>query len=113
MVDSFVFGGYDPTNSKTFKDVHVLSLPGFVWTRIDATSGGGRSGHACVATGNRQMITIGGIDYYHETPWEDVDPFAQGLAIFDMTELKWKNHYDHKAAAYDSPKPVQDWYADG
>ena len=110
---SFVFGGYDPTNSRTYGDVHVLSLPGFVWRRIDATSGGLRSGQACVAVGNRQMLTIGGVDPQADKPWQSKDPFPQGLGIFDMTALKWKEIFDHKAAAYDSPEPIREWYAGG
>lgn len=110
---SFVFGGYDPTNSRTWDSLYVLSLPGFVWKAIDAKSGGPRSGQACVATGNRQMLSIGGINTHMEEPWEDKDAFAQGIGVFDMTELKWQKHYNHKAEPYDSPEPVKEWYAGG
>ena len=44
-------------------------------------------------------------------PWEDEDPFPQGLGIFDMTALKWKGSYDDKAAEYHSPEPVQVFYS--
>ena len=112
-VHSFLFGGYDPTNSRTYEDLYVLTLPGFEWTRIEATSGGPRIGQACVATGTRQMLTVGGINFQKNKPWEDKDPFPQGIGVFDMTELKWKDNYDHEAAAYDSPQPVQSFYAGG
>ena len=84
-----------------------------MWTSIDATSGGPRSGQACVATGNRQMLSIGGINTHKNKPWEDKDGFSQGIGVFDMTELQWKENYDHEAAVYDSPKPVRDWYSSG
>lgn len=98
---------------KTWENIYVLSLPGFVWTRIDATSGGPRSGQACVATGTKQMITIGGINPNKEKPWEETDELAQGLGVFDMTDLQWRDNYNHQAPEYDSPKPVKDWYSDG
>lgn len=107
---SFVFGGYNPTNLKTFQDIHVLTLPGFQWTQIDATDGGLRSGHACVTPGNRQMISIGGINTKEKEPWLDEDPWPQGIGVFDMADLKWKKEYDHEAGPYEMPQSIKDWY---
>lgn len=59
------------------------------------------------------MLSIGGIDSQADKPWGSKDPFAQGLGVFDMTELKWKEDFDHKAAAYDSPEPIREWYSGG
>ena len=108
---SFVFGGYNPSSNETFGDLHILTLPGFHWTKVDAEAGGSRAGHVCVTTNNRQMISIGGIDMDDNEPWGDEDPFPQGLGIFDMTALKWKGSYDDKAAEYHSPEPVQVFYS--
>ncbi|SPO03327.1 uncharacterized protein DNG_06009 [Cephalotrichum gorgonifer] len=109
----FVYGGYDPMNKQTFDSVYVLSLPGFVWKQVKGDAPGGlRSGQTCVVVGNRQMLTIGGVDTYADQPWKAKDPFPQGLGIFDMTDLEWKNDFDSKAAAYDSPQMIKDWYSE-
>ncbi|SPO00310.1 uncharacterized protein DNG_03155 [Cephalotrichum gorgonifer] len=110
----FVFGGTDETNSVTFDDVYILSLPGFVWSKADTSEGGKRSSHSCVVVGKRQMLSVGGtndkISGQGQNIWLDPDPFPQGLGIFDMTELSWSTDYSSDAAAYDSPKVVKDWY---
>lgn len=93
----------------TFHDLHVLTLPGFEWTQIK-TNGGKRSGHACVTPGNRQMISVGGINTHVEKPWEDKDPFPQGIGVFDMTALEWKDEYDPEAPPYEMPQVVREWY---
>lgn len=55
---SFVYGGFqDPI---VYGDVWVLSIPGFFWTKVH-TSEIGRTRHACVLAGRRQMISIGGL----------------------------------------------------
>ena len=97
----------------SFHDLHVLTLPGFEWMQIDTSDGGLRSGHTCVTTGNRQMISVGGINTSKKTlkeQWEDEDPFPQGLGVFDMTELKWKDAYDPDAEPYEMPQRIKDWY---
>ena len=100
----------------TYEDLYVLTLPGFRWTKIDAKYGGRRrGGQACLAANNRQMISIGGTDMQEagRSEWTGRDPFPQGLGVFDMTALEWRDNYDHQDRPYDSPKHVQDWYADG
>lgn len=59
------------------------------------------------------MLSIGGVDPQADKTWGTKDPFPQGLGIFDMTELEWKENFDHKAAAYDSAEPIRKWYSDG
>ena len=59
------------------------------------------------------MISIGGINtHMGDETWTDKDPFAQGLGIFDMTELTWKLKYDHEAEPYEMPKSVEKFYTD-
>ncbi|KAM0327209.1 hypothetical protein ACHAQA_006343 [Verticillium albo-atrum] len=111
----FVHGGRNPANNAVYDDVYVLSLPGFVWSKADYESKSPRIAHACVLAGNRQMISMGGVDSSQGSPgiWEDIDPRPQGLGIFDMTEMKWTNSYDANASAYESPAGVQAWYEEG
>ncbi|KAK3389671.1 hypothetical protein B0H63DRAFT_556790 [Podospora didyma] len=111
----FVFGGITMQN-QALEDLYVLSLPGFVWSRAQATSPGGvRDGHTCVLAGKRQMLSIGGEnDGLGTGPrYVERDLFSQGLGIFDLTNLTWSTdgHYDAEAEAYKSPKIVQEWYA--
>ncbi|GKT64881.1 kelch repeat protein [Colletotrichum tofieldiae] len=106
----FVFGGRDTV---LFDDVFVLSLPGFVWKRADSRprNGTARTFMSCVLAGQRQMITVGGRNTLQDRP--DKDPFPQGLGIFDITELQWKDEYDSQAAKYDSPEIIKTWYKAG
>ena len=122
----FVYGGFDDTfvsgtsnpssgdnaNQASFNIAYILSLPAFVWFKINDTSAEPRTQHKCNVAGNRQVISVGGInptvqypDYFTQT-----DSWAQGLGVFDMVDLKWTNTYDAGAAAYTLPSVLQDWY---
>ena len=48
------------------------------------------------------MVAVGGQmgRHNHLTP----DPWDQGLGIFDMSAMEWKDSYDPNAAAYTSPE---------
>lgn len=119
----FIFGGIDTVNNKMFDDVYVLSIPGFVWTKMPGNTGdgGARLGHTCVRVGKRQMLSIGGsasgagmkepASFYEG--WTNPDNWPQGLGILDMTELSWSTDYKADAAEYESPKVIKDWYASG
>lgn len=113
----FLYGGLTADNTVS-DEVFVLSLPGFVFTKADgpgATTA--RADHACVAVGGgkRQMLSIGGADATKGYPaeFEDPDPWAQGLGVFDMTSLRWTDGYRSDAAAYDTPDVVKQFYRDG
>lgn len=54
------------------------------------------------------MIVIGGDDKSNEK-----DVFPQGLAIFDIVDLVWKNEYESATASYDSPRVIKSWYDEG
>ncbi|KAH6855347.1 hypothetical protein B0I37DRAFT_300406 [Chaetomium sp. MPI-CAGE-AT-0009] len=107
--DIFLFGGQNRRDKFSYNDAFVLSLPGFVWTKLPDSEVGGRCSHRCVSVGNRQVLSIGGMD----RGWEEPDPAPQGLLLFDMTEMKWKDSYDATAAAYERPTVIQNWYNNG
>ncbi|KAI0140080.1 hypothetical protein F4776DRAFT_575508 [Hypoxylon sp. NC0597] len=112
----FIYGGNSDQIDGTSSDVHVLSLPGFVF--FDAQSPGTpRADHGCavVGRGKRQMLSYGGVDggQLLRDPTTTPDPWKQGLGIYDMTEMKWADSYDPNAAKYESPAVVSDWYANG
>ncbi len=68
------------------------------------------------------MVSIGGVvanvsqdtsytqwlheDYYYNPP----DPWPQGIGIFDMTAMEWKEGYDADAAPYMTPDVVKAYY---
>ena len=58
--------------------------------------------------GERQVLSIGGTD----GSASEADPAPQGLLLFDMTSLEWKDSYDANAAAYERSETVKKWYDD-
>ena len=57
------------------------------------------------------MVVIGGYD--HTVANVDIwhDPWPQGIAIFDLSDMAWKERYDPSAAKYQTPRGIKDWYA--
>ncbi|KDN61375.1 putative kelch repeat protein [Colletotrichum sublineola] len=110
MGASFVFGGTNTDKRKTYDDVFVLSLPGFVWTQVIYDATNPRRHHSCAVVGRRQMLSVGGVDGV--TGWSRADPWPQGLGLFDMTDWTWKTEYDADAKVYETPSTIQDWYKD-
>lgn len=106
--------------------MYVLSLPGFVFFKLP-NLGVPRASHACALVGPssgegikrtpRQMLSVGGAEYTNGNRTLraalDPDPWKQGLGIFDLTDMFWKNQYNASADPYDTPKMVRDWYAQG
>ncbi|KAK0623789.1 hypothetical protein B0T14DRAFT_517058 [Immersiella caudata] len=106
----FMYGGEDWGGRVAYQDAYVLSLPGFVWRRVPAPPMGPRKNHACVAVGKRQVLSVGGVnDTYYNTK----DNAPQGLQVFDMTRLVWKDDYDAGAAEYVRADVIADWYKNG
>ena len=101
--------------------VYVLSLPAFNWQKQNITPEYGRWLHSCNVIGNRQMVSIGGLVTdislqvtsdepeslgYNSLP----DPWPQGLGIFDLTAMEWKEEYNPAAALYVTPDAVKAYY---
>ena len=115
----FVYGGVLETRtSYVYSDVHVLSIPGFVWFKSADSPAVPRYAHTCEYVQGGQMMSIGGID--NPSSELDVrsnqaspDPFLQGIGIFDMTNMRWKSSYDADSPSYESPQPVKEWYSAG
>lgn len=109
----FVYGGYEQLNI-TGNEVYVLSLPAFVWFKADDTATSPRRAHKCniVGHGGSQMAVIGGIDLWppNGTTRNSEDPWTNGINIFDLSAMRWKDTYDPNDAPYQSPSAVRDWY---
>ncbi|KAJ3947356.1 uncharacterized protein N0V96_003747 [Colletotrichum fioriniae] len=114
LISFFFYGGRSINRDSISGEVYVLSLPGFVFFKT-AGSSVPRADHTCVvvAGGGRQMLSIGGTDGSLGFPKSltNPDPWKLGLAIFDMTELRWSDRYDSQAQPYESPNVVKQWYA--
>jgi hypothetical protein len=117
----FIYGGASDQTDSTSSDVYVLSLPGFVMFK-SPNVGTPRQDFTCVTVGkngsstaNRQMLVVGGSNGWLGFPKSvtDPDPWKQGLAIFDLTEMSWSSSYDPDTADYDSPEVVKTWYSQG
>lgn len=63
-----------------------------------------RRNHHCHATNSGQMIIIGGTDYKLS---EDRDPWPQGVGVFDMTALNFKDSYQANAGPYKTPDMIK------
>ncbi|KAH7125761.1 hypothetical protein B0J11DRAFT_606285 [Dendryphion nanum] len=115
-----LYGGPSPTeeqkqDNNDSDEIFVLSLPSFQWFKADYVAKASRQGHTCHIIGNRQLLTIGGIDPALQegiatSDQQGKDPWPFGLGIFDMTDMRWKSQYDANASSYKSPQVVRDYY---
>lgn len=55
------------------------------------------------------MMVMGGL-YPSGDNYRERDTRTQGINIFDMTEMRWKNSYDAGAEAYKTPEVVKSYY---
>lgn len=89
----------------------VLSLPAFRWFKANASTEVRRSGHTCSVIGQRQMVSIGGrLPSSRSGIGQESDPWDSGIGVFDMTLLRWQDHYDAGAEAYGTPDAVKRYY---
>ncbi len=117
----FMFGGQsnDFQTTLSLGTVFVLSLPAFNWQRATSIPQYGRFLHSCNIVGNRQMLVIGGVvqttsDYNankNNSYVSSLDPWNQGLGVFDLSDMEWKEAYNASAASYVTPAVVRSWYA--
>jgi hypothetical protein len=70
--------------------------------------------HACSVAAKRQMIVTGGLNPAAANQSELIysrDIWTQGIGVFDLTAMQWKDKYDVNAAPYKTPDAVKSWYA--
>ena len=114
----FVHGGVinDVYGSQTENSdqMYILSIPSFRWFHANYTSTYSRAGHSCQATNSSQMILIGGLDPTYsvhivgDSPQKD--PWRQGIGVFDMTALEFKNSYQANAGPYKTQDVIRKIY---
>ncbi|KAL8753888.1 MAG: hypothetical protein Q9184_005287, partial [Pyrenodesmia sp. 2 TL-2023] len=123
----FLYGGYNRyvgPDAVPYDEIFVLSLPAFHWFKVDYPPQNPRGGHSCNAVGGSQIISVGGFDAnpniytgsYYDVGMSvynsSVDPFAQGLGIFNMTSLTWADRFTANAPPYTQPQLIRNYYRD-
>jgi Kelch motif len=113
----FIYGGYDPSLSTQqmmpkSDEVFVLSLPGFVWFKADYPHTNAQNMHTCniVGWGGSQMVVTGGVDLTLPDGPAARDSWANGINIFDLSAMRWKDTYEANDVLYQTPSVVRDWY---
>lgn len=101
-----------------FDAVYILSLPGFHWFKADYEAANPRHALSCNAVGGGQVLAIGGVNTtqvgpadFYDAVFNTQDQFTQGLAIFNMSALRWESSYVAKPPAYTQPALVSSWYS--
>ena len=118
LVQIFVHGGYSSDLSTTVDllgSVYVLSLPSFVWHKRADAPAYGRYWHTCNLVGKRQMLVNGGtiVDPRVDEAVTDtdslstLDPWPQGIGIFDLSAMEWREEYNPSADSYVTPDVVK------
>ena len=120
----FVYGGYNGnlgSASVAFDTIHILTLPAFHWIQVPYNPSSPRYGMTCHGVGGSQILVIGGADPnpsktdgdpqdINKSKLESADPNKQGLSVFDLTTLTWKDSYSSKPPAYTWSTPLKEYY---
>lgn len=112
-----MYGGDTKSPIKGPDALYILSIPSFQWFQTEYQPTIPRELHTCHTTNTNQLIIIGSED--PGTPGTNQsnrtgvgDPWAQGIGIFDMTNLKDKDSYEAKAKPYEPPELIKSFYRD-
>ena len=108
------------SNAANSDQVYILSLPAFQWFKAIYPPGFSRALHTCHTTNTNQMIIVGGVDPRNDTGRtgsgnhgsEPVDPWPEGIGIFDMTAWKFKDFYEANTKQYETPDSIKQFYND-
>ncbi|CAP68208.1 uncharacterized protein PODANS_7_4690 [Podospora anserina S mat+] len=116
--DLFLFGGENKPTYTRYDDAYVLSLPGFVWTKVPSPApGGSRAYHSCLSVGRNQVLSVGGTrGGGFDNDWRSPDPVPQGLLLFNMTSLRWQLEYfveGDLVSGYERASTIRNWYQNG
>jgi hypothetical protein len=117
----FIYAGWNGNLgplSVPYDQAFVLSLPAFRWFSAPYPAAHPRHAVSCVPVGGGQIMTVGGVDTTQSGPdifytyvFNTSDPFAQGLAIFDMNAMAFAPSYTAKPPAYTGASIVHQYYA--
>ena len=114
--DIFIYGGWKGNAGEGFDEVWVLTLPAFTWISVNGGVSGTypRIGHTCQVAGNRQMISIGGLNITQANlveAWSGPDVSQrQGIAVYDLSTWDFTNFLNSTAAPYTRADQIQRYY---
>ena len=97
--------------------IYVLSLPSFHLEKQPYEPQYGRYEHRCHVVGHRQMVITGGevVNVASANArngsygWPMPDPWQQGIGIFDLSDMVWKDSYNVDATPYTTPKSIRSY----
>ncbi|KAL8830529.1 MAG: hypothetical protein Q9191_001376 [Dirinaria sp. TL-2023a] len=114
----FVYAGWNTESGSAaipLDTIHVLTLPAFHWIQVPYEPRFPRHAHSCISVGGSQILIIGGLDTNTagtlQATFSTPDPFAQGLAIFDMTALRFADQFTATAPPYVQSNRVKQFYS--
>ncbi|KAK4148060.1 uncharacterized protein C8A04DRAFT_33588 [Dichotomopilus funicola] len=105
----FISGGINLRDLLTYQDAYMLSLPGFVWRKVPDIPYSARGDATCVQIGPRHVLSMFGKDIWGLTQ----DPAPNGMLIFDLVAMQWRDSYDATAGEYERPSDLKTWYNNG
>jgi hypothetical protein len=117
----FMYAGWNGNLGEAavpFDEAYVLTLPGFNWVKASYPALNPRHGLTCNSIGGGQILTIGGLNSSQNGPddlYKDVfntqDQFTQGLAVFDLNTLSWKDSFSASQTTYSPAPQIRSFYA--
>lgn len=57
------------------------------------------------------MVVLGGLGLRMLAPDTPRDSWTNGINVFDLSSMRWKDSYQADGAPYHTPSIVMDWYA--
>ena len=116
-----MYGGYPGETGYAavpYDQIYILTLPAFHWIKVNYTAENPRHSHTCTAVGGSQILSFGGFDSSttisnasnYQSMFDGKDPFTQGLAIFNMTNLWWADKYEANQSIYRQPDLIRRYY---
>lgn len=106
-----LYGGWDEENA--LGDVYILTMPAFVWIKVNTTSGDKsslpRMDHFCTTYKDRQMLVIGGRDELNaDTTNTACGDGYPAIRLLDTTTFTWQTQYPLDDDKYQVPQAVID-----
>ena len=112
------WGGNLGPRAIPYDEVFVLSLPSFNWFKADYLAENPRHAVSCQHIGGGQIVTIGGLNTTQNGPdnlYQDVfntpDQFTQGLSVFDLSTMTFRQSYSAAQIDYTPAEAIQQYYA--
>lgn len=108
----YIFSGTLATED-TVLDLYVLTVPGFIWTKISLADAGypdtyGMNAHQCSphAAGRQMLIVPGNMNASDTAEFQFLCNNGTGIRIFDTQQWKFTNEFDPTKTEIGVPEPI-------